>query len=117
MEGLQDLSKTSTVGPTPRGRRKKKKKGGKEAAHLTLPAARLALSAVTGMGGIVASLAAFFRVYRIQILPREGMPDGEFVRAASSLNQWWNTALILLLILLVVRPDWARKALREITLS
>jgi hypothetical protein len=25
------LSKTSTVGPTPRGRRKKKKKGGKEA--------------------------------------------------------------------------------------
>ena len=128
-----------------------------ERCHLTLPTARLVLGGLSAMGGVIASIASFLRVYKVEFVRREGMeegtspihppthpptypfahsssfepppsplssyqlthpplPTGEFFRAASSLTQWWNTAVMCVLVLVVVRPDWVRKGVKELSL-
>lgn len=56
-------------------------------------------------GAALASLAALSRVYSVQIVitPRPNAPAGEWARAASAVTQWWHTALMACLVLVVVR--------------
>lgn len=73
--------------------------------HLTPHAAHATLALLSLFGGALGGTAALTRVYSVQIIitPKEGVPPGEWARAASAVCQWWHTAVMAALVLVVVR--------------